>query len=259
MKIIVYTANIGNYDAPEIPLFMQQNPDIEFWYITTDTTYRSNDWNVKFVNDMPLTTEEPQRAARYFKLQPHKCLPPHDISIWFDSCLTLRIPDYKHFVEVNLLKPESDMVAYRHPRRTCLYEEGKVCASQGLDNSIRIKRQMERYKKAKFPVNFGLYDTGFIIRRNNALMQHFNDLWYRELQSGSKRDQLSHGYALWKTGIKISAFIGGARKGASPYLTKRRHLHQKGKVKNKIAKAKIASVDQKVANRRIAYKMRTRR
>ena len=256
MKIIVYTANIGNYDVPETPAFIKQNPSVEFVYFTTDTTYRSNDWTVRFVDNMPHAHIEPQRTARYFKLQPHKVLPHHDVSIWFDCCLSLQIQDYIDFIQKNLIDQGVDMVAYTHPRRKCLYKEGETCAEQGLDNSIRIKRQMERYRKAKFPINMGLYDTGVMIRKNNQKIQHFNDIWFTELTNGSKRDQLSHMYAIWKTGVTIKPFVEGMSKGKSPYLKKRKHNVKR---KKPVTKANIMSVEQRILNKRIAYKMRQRR
>lgn len=256
MKIIVYTANIGNYDVPEIPAYMKQNPSIEFVYFTTDMTYRSNDWTVRYVENLPEVHVDPQRAARYFKLQPHAVLPLHDINIWFDCCLSLTIIDYISFVERNLIDQKVDMVAYKHPRRSCLYKEGDVCAGQGLDNSIRIKRQMERYRKERFPVNLGLYDTGIMIRWNNKKMQEFNNLWFTELTHGSKRDQLSHVYSMWKANIIIKPFVEGTAKGQSPFLKKRKH---KVKRKQVIAKAVVTSVEQKILNKKIAYQMKYRR
>lgn len=257
MKIIVYTANINNYDVVELPKFTELNRDVEFILFTTDLSFKSKVWQVRYVNDYKLIHKDSQRVARYFKLQPHKVLPPHDISIWFDCCLSLKISSYAKFAADNLLGRCLDMVSYRHPKRTCLYDEGAACMSQNLDNGITIKRQMNFYKKQGLPLNFGLFDTGFLIRRNTSKMVEFNDLWYKELKKGSKRDQLSHSYVLWQTGIKISSFTEGLKKGQSPYLKKRKHINFRGKkAKNKATKKEDISVA--IMNKKIAYKMRNR-
>ncbi len=257
MKIIVYTANIGNYDIVDLPGFKKDNPDITFILFTTDRHFRSNDWEVRYIHTPELINKDNQRVARYFKLQPHKVLPPHDFNIWFDSCLSLKIKDYKSFVKLDLLDRKLDMVSYRHPKRNCLYEEAESCKNQGLDNGIRIKRQMERYKKEFFPKNFGLFDTGFLLRRNTVLMQQFQDVWYKELDTGSKRDQLSHSYALWKTGISIASYTKGSKKGNSPYLKKRKHIIPRGSINKSVGKK--VNREAEIMNKLIAYKMRARR
>lgn len=260
MKTILYTAHIGNYDIIEPPKYLAINQDVHLILFTTDKNFKSDIWDVRYVDRPEDIDPDPQRVARYFKLQPHKVLPPHDINIWFDSCLSLKIVQYKKFVDENLLNRGLDMVAYNHPRRVCLYDEADACMSQGLDNGITIKRQMKRYRKEIFPVRFGLYDTGILIRRNTPEMIKFQDLWFEELRTGSKRDQLSHSYALWKTGIRISSFIKGTSKGHSPYLKKRKHLFSRRKNKNQATSSpRTVGREQAVLNKKIAYQMRMRR
>lgn len=256
MKIIVYTANIGNYDNVELPLFMNRNQNVQFIQFTTNLKERSNSWNLRFVEDPNSISKDPQRVARYFKLQPHKVLPPHDVSIWFDSCLSLKINDYTQFISEILLSRGLDMVSYNHPKRNCLYREAIACISQRLDNKDVIENQIKRYKQDSFPSNFGLYDTGFIIRVNNPKMQEFNDLWYSELENGSKRDQISHPYCTWKKKIKINTFLKGVNKGKSPYLVKRKHIKLRNKISNQEKQKESIAIE--ILNKKIAYKMRLR-
>ena len=115
---------------------------------------------------------------------------------------------------------------------------------------------MESYRKQRFPKNFGLYDTGLITRLNTPGMIAFNDLWFKELDAKSKRDQLSHPYCIWKTGIKIDTYIAGTKKGASPYLKKRKH--KIGRIKPGSDETKKRDFSNEVLNRKIAFKMRRR-
>lgn len=256
MQIVVYTANIGNYDLLQTPQFAERNKNVKFVLFTTDLNFRSNFWDVRFIDNANLINKDNQRVARYFKLQPHKVLPPHDVSIWFDSCLTLKIPDYLQFIDENLLSRGLDTVVYSHPKRNCLYREASVCISQNLDDKGIIEKQVLSYKQQRFPANYGLYDTGLMIRTNSKKMQEFNDLWYHELKNGSKRDQISHPFCIFKKNIKIKTFTKGANKGHSPFLVKRKHIKARiSVVKNKSSQKDIAV---EVMNRKIAYKMRLR-
>lgn len=256
MKIVVYTANIGDYDPVDIPQFIELNKDVKFVLFTTNRQLRSNKIDIRYVEDYMSIDKDPQRVARFFKLQPHKVLPPHDISIWYDSCLELKIPDYRKLIEENLINRSLEMICYKHPNRICLYREAESCLSQGLDNETLIKNQISRYKKERFSPNMGLYDTGIVIRVNSRKMQQFNDMWYDEVKKGSKRDQISQMYCVAKNKVRAGAFISiyGDRKGKSPILTKRKHIKN---IRVKIPKPnKKRDLALEIMNRKIAYKMK---
>lgn len=256
MKIVVYTANIGDYDSVDIPQFLELNKDVKFVLFTTNKQLRSNKIDIRYVEDYMSIDRDPQRVARFFKLQPHKVLPPHDISIWHDSCLSLKITNYNKVVEENLINRSLEMICYRHPNRNCLYREASACISQSLDNQLLIKRQIERYKGEGFPSNKGLYDTGIMIRVNSQKMQVFNDMWYDEVKRGSKRDQISHMYCIRKNKVRIGSFIEGYgdRKGKSLILTKRKHIKDTRVKRSKFQEKKDLSLE--IMNRKIAYKMK---
>ena len=48
-----------------------------------------------------------------------------------------------------------------------------------------------------FPTNYGLYENGFLIRRNNLKIKFFNEAWWKELSKNSSRDQLSQMFTSW--------------------------------------------------------------
>ena len=80
------------------------------------------------------------------------------------------------------------------------------------DNPILIKNQMEKYIKEQYPPNNSLAVTMQLLRRHNekdcikAMEQ-----WWEEIKYGSKRDQLSFNYSLWKTNMSFNYFKGDSR------------------------------------------------
>ena len=51
-----------------------------------------------------------------------------------------------------------------------------------------------------------LFETGILMRRNCDSIKRLNELWWKELDTGSVRDQLSFPYVLWKNpDVRINA------------------------------------------------------
>ena len=91
---------------------------------------------------------------------------------------------------------------------TCVHvlPEAAVCRARRLDSARVIDRQMARYRQAGFPAWYGLNHAAVILRRHSAAMKNFNQQWWQEICPGSRRDQLSFNYVLWKVGLPIAEF-----------------------------------------------------
>jgi hypothetical protein len=61
---------------------------------------------------------------------------------------------------------------------------------------------MEHYRKQGFPENYGLAANRIIIRRKSEELEKLMESWWEELNTFSRRDQLSLFYVIWKTGFK---------------------------------------------------------
>jgi len=74
------------------------------------------------------------------------------------------------------------------------------------------KKQMDKYKKEAFPKNFGIGENNILFRKHNSEkgVKIMND-WWDELNSQTKRDQLSLAYVLWKNGEKFNFMDESAR------------------------------------------------
>lgn len=221
MNIVIYTANINNYDKVREPRCSDTN--VKYILFTDNPNVKSNVWDVHYIGDYRNIDEDPQRVARFFKLNSESILPPHDISIWVDSKYEINIRDVERFIECNL---SGDIACYKHSNgnRDCIYEEAKVCIENRLDDTMTIQKQMDKYHQISFPENYGLFDTAVIIRRNNETVKKFNEQWKFEVDSGSKRDQLSQVYVSWLLNIPIETIkFGGEIIYRSQFFIKHPH------------------------------------
>lgn len=203
IKVIVYSANIGGYD--NFIDLKNYDPNVEYILFTDDTEFKSDVWKVKSV-DFLTDTLDNRKKARYIKLNPHLVLPPHDISIWIDHCLEPRFEDVSELLKY-LNFGNSSIMCFPHPERDCLYDEGQVVLKLKLDTPEIVNTQMNRYHSMSFPRNYGLFENGFIVRRNNLKSKMFNETWWKEISKNSGRDQLSQMFVSWSIGVDITPIL----------------------------------------------------
>ena len=100
----------------------------------------------------------------------------------------------------------------KHYLRDCIYDEAKECIILKKENSKTIFSQMKKYRNEGMPKNFGLGENGILLRNhNNPEVIQIMELWWEQLQKFSKRDQLSLGFALWKSGLIFNYIDESAR------------------------------------------------
>lgn len=203
IKVIVYSANIGGYD--NFIDLKNYDPNVEYILFTDDTDFKSDVWEVKSV-DFLTDTLDNRKKARYIKLNPHLVLPPHDISIWIDHCLKPIFEDVSELLKY-LNFGNSSIMCFPHPERDCLYDEGQVVLKLKLDTPKIVNNQMNRYHSMSFPRNYGLFENGFIVRRNNLKSKMFNETWWKEISKNSGRDQLSQMFVSWSIGVDITPIL----------------------------------------------------
>jgi hypothetical protein len=97
-----------------------------------------------------------------------------------------------------------DFVMPKHFARDCVYDEAKACVILGKTKYAETKEQMNSYKEQGFPKNFGLGENNILFRKHNneKVIKIMTD-WWEELNTQTKRDQLSFAYVLWKNGKDI--------------------------------------------------------
>lgn len=211
-KIIVYSVNTGGYD--ELCDYKIIDPNVRYILFTDNKYFKSNFWEVQHVDFLKHLNDN-RRIARYLKLNSHLILPYHTISIWIDNCFS---PKINNFSKLLIDNDFENVMCYKHDVRDCSYEEAKKIIEYKLDYNFLVESQMNKYKNEKFPEKMGLFSTGFMIRKNNDKVKYFNEVWWKELNEGSSRDQLSQVYSAWKTNISITNLNQGINVYNNPYL-----------------------------------------
>lgn len=206
MKIACYTCVIGNYDEVKLPRVV--SPDCDYFaFVDTDTAVEGYE-----TFKIERTEDDPRREARKWKVLSHRIFPGYDATLWHDGEVAL-LSDTGSWV-ADVLR-ESDLAVKKHPDRSCLYQEAAVCSKLRFDHPEVITKQTLRYMADEYPRHNGLVWTNVLIRRNNKAVEALNEMWWKEIQKGSRRDQISFPYCAWKTGVNINHL--------EPY----EHIHEK--------------------------------
>ena len=206
MPKAIYTAIFNNYDLVKRPKYVNKGYD---YYLFTDLdTYKSQFKNIDgSVYNLVIMRDviNGLMQAKDIKINPEKYLDKYDSSIYVDGSF-VQVGDVDRFLN----ESKNTYQMCRHPRRDCAYEESKICLNQRLDVPAKIESQIQKYNKEGFPANYGLCMGGIIARTHNKKAKKINSLWWREIVSGSKRDQLSINYVLWrlKETIGVSDYDG---------------------------------------------------
>ena len=210
--MVVYTAITAGFDLLREPAPAILDPAIQFRAFL-DSRRRSRVWRARPACSV---WPDPRLNAKYHKVLAHLCLPREAVSLWIDGNIEICPPVSLAALADRYLRG-ADMAVFRHRQRTCIYQEAIYCLHQRLDKPAVIRRQVFRYTREGFPANHGLAECSVLLRRHTPAVREFNEFWWREIQAGSIRDQISFPYVAWKTGIKINYFPGTVRDG-TPFL-----------------------------------------
>ena len=198
-SITIYSSSYGNYDN------IKQQPKIQnvkYVFFTDNSHVTCPGWDVVVENNI-LSHYSPVLKAKYFKLHPHILFPESDYTIWIDASIIIKNSD---FVQIMLsYLTENGFAAYKHPKRFSIFEEHlRLVNDRNFQYKDIINNQINVYKKENFPINFGLWAGGILVRQNkNKNAEIINNLWWEEILKWSSRDQLSLPYVLWKNNLKI--------------------------------------------------------
>jgi Protein of unknown function (DUF616) len=200
----VYTFIFGDYDDLKPPAII--TPGWDYICFTDDPTLRSDVWDVRLSTRRRADRQlEHKKYAIKHMILFHQYLDGYDLSLSVGAQLGLNcnLDDLmrEHF------RAGDDIMICQHPERDCVYDEAEVCKGWLLDDPARIDAQMQRYRAMGYPAHNGLYATGIIGRRHDrANVRAMCEFWWEEYRRGSRRDQLSLNYAIWKSApIRISA------------------------------------------------------
>lgn len=190
MKIVVYTANLNHYDAKFDMSFPIGWDAISFVDMDTNP-YINYGWDIRRRHIAH------KLEHRRMKAMPHMYLPDHDVSVWIDS--NIRVMDWtmiKTWV-YGMKETDNRVVVMEHPDRKTLADEIDAVIRLKKDTAERVRPLLHLYG------NTAVVATGIVIRRNTPLINGFNEMWWREIECASHRDQLSICHVAGRSGVVI--------------------------------------------------------
>lgn len=198
-KLIIYTAIDGGHYTLKPQGIGSEIADFTCF---TNKKFDSPPWEIK-----PIKNIYPNKRLNYkwYKMMPHKLFPEYEYSLWIDSLFVLRGNPY---IYIDKYLKDYNLGIFRHnTERKCIYEEGEICIDLGLADKKITEAQLKRYKEDGYPKDNGLVMTGILFRKHNEpdvvnTMEH----WFKEVQNGCKRDQVSFNYSAWKTNLNFKVF-----------------------------------------------------
>ena len=216
-RCVIYTAVAGGYDVVRPPEFVPDNCD---FVLLSDRPVVAKGWKVQ-----PLIYDhsDPRRAARHAKLHPHLYFPEYQKSLWIDANVGVR-GDAGQFLKA--LTDDSAVGLFIHPNRDCVFDEGAECIRRNDPEAEAIAGQLARYRAEGHPAGSGLWETAVVARRHHdpscvTLMTE----WWREIEQGSARDQISFPVVARRQSRTVVALAPpDAHARNHPYLTSAPHL-----------------------------------
>lgn len=196
---VIYTAIIGDYDNLKEPLLYDDTWDY-ICFTDSDKISTNTIWEIKPIPDI-IQNLDSTRKSRALKILPHIFLESYQESIWVDG--TIEILSSPTDLLNEYLDSDYDIMVCKHPDRICVYEESIACKKLKKDTRVIINKQIGQYRSEGYPEKWGMVQTMIMYRKNNENVRKHGDLWWSQVLSFSKRDQLSFNYSLWKENLKV--------------------------------------------------------
>jgi GT2 family glycosyltransferase len=198
-RIAVYTSIVGGYDELKTPEDL--NPECDYICFTDQPEMSHPVWQCR---PTLYFNADQTRIARYYKLHPHAYLHDYEITVWVDANILIR-NDFTVFLD-RFIAGDNPVGTFKHYKRFCTYDEANECLGAQKDDQDIILKQINQYAEEGLPRNFGLPETNiFISRPNDPLAKRVFQTWWEQLDNGSRRDQLSIMYSLWKNDCSYTA------------------------------------------------------
>jgi hypothetical protein len=190
----VYTAITGGYDTLMDPAVI--TPGWDYVCFTDTPGIRSSVWNV--IQFSP--GDDPAKEARKRKILAHKFMGWYGTTVWVDGNMRI-LCDMDDLVA--RFHGQNAITMMRHPERDCIYDEAEACKALGKDDPGTIDAHIEKVREMGCPEKNGMVATGVIFRSgSDPDVKRLCNEWWKMVDSGSRRDQLSFNCAAWKERVR---------------------------------------------------------
>lgn len=213
MRRCVYTVLTNNYDMLRSPI--ARPTGFDFICFTDNPNLQVSGWQMRYIEP----ADNPVKQQRQIKIQPHVFLPEYKITVYHDASSQLK-RDLSYVIRKYF---QGGMLLKIHPTRLCIYSEARQIIALGKDTSESINKQVVAYQAEGMPANYGLYETGIIIRENRADVNAVCDAWWKEVEKYSHRDQMSLTVVMWRMNYKPTAVPYNM---LSSFITIYKHVNQ---------------------------------
>ncbi len=200
-RVAVYTAVVGGYDKIMIPETL--NPEYDYIYYSDREIKDLPVWQFR-----PVTyfNDDITRIARYYKLHPHTLLSDYDHVVWVDANILIRA-DIEYLIDA-YRDGQEPLGIFPHYRRNCTFAEAEECINVSKDIADLIETQIEQYNAKGLPKKLGLPETNMVVcNPNDPRAQVVFKTWWKELDNGSRRDQLSIMYSLHSNNVDFTRLV----------------------------------------------------
>lgn len=205
-KLIVYSCVTGSYDKINQTLLASvgiAEPNVSY-IVYTDTVSKPEfrrspnsaiTWELR-----PLVWKHNlcrRRTARWHKVNSHLLPQEAEQTVWIDGSQKIK-PVEIYAKLVVPLQAKYVLATFKHPDRSCIYQEMQACIHYHKDNPKLMQKQIAQYRAENYPAYNGMVETACVFRQTCAEVAKFNELWWEQINQHSFRDQLSFNYVAWK-------------------------------------------------------------
>ena len=199
----IYTAIVGGYDNILQPLVV----DDRFDYYLFSNDIQELQVGVWQVRPIPYHNNTLAKVARWVKTHPEFLLPDYTYSVWVDANIQICTPTvYERITHLS----ETDVLfaSMWHHERDCIYDEAVELLSLSIEHEKVVYKWIQCLLGEGYPRHNGLYETGVMYRKHgDSRVKATDTLWWKCIESHSKRDQLSFNYALWRNHLCCEYFL----------------------------------------------------